>query len=164
MAGGGFGGRDSARGGNRFAAGSRLGGQRGPGARGIGGRSSGLAARAIGRADDIALTAEQRTQIEEVHRVRQESSIQRNADRQIAQLELRDLMGADTRDVAAIEAKLRELSDQQVSEQVEALSLDQSVGQILTAEQLVQLEDLGQRGNRGRAGRNTPRGPRRDPQ
>ena len=77
MAGRGFGGRESARGGSRFAAGNRLGAGRGMGGRM--GQGSGLAVRALGRADDIALTAEQRSQIEEV-RQRAERKRARNDD------------------------------------------------------------------------------------
>ena len=117
-----------------------------------------MAARALSRADQIGLTAEQTDQINQAQRIEREASINRRAAAEIAELELRDLMGADTPDIAAVEAKLRELSEQHIAEQTEALRLNASVGEILTSDQLDELEDRGRnrdrnRDRRGRRGR-----------
>ncbi len=137
--------RDRGRAGGRPGFGRRA-GRRGPDrraglARGIGrdGRA-GLATRALGRAEDIGLSSEQREQILAARRGSQESSINRRAASQIAGLELRELMQADSPDLAAVEAKLRELSDHRIAEQTGNLRLDAAVGEILTAEQLEALQ------------------------
>jgi Spy/CpxP family protein refolding chaperone len=137
-------------------------GRRSRGAPGIGdrgGRSS-LAARALGRADQIGLTAEQRDQIRAAQRAVREASINRRATTQIAELELRDLMGAETRDIAAIEAKLRELAEQRIAEQTGALRLDEAVSETLTDEQVDELGDLTRDRGRDRSGRRGGRGRR----
>ncbi len=114
---------------------------------------SSLAARALSRADQIGLTNEQTDQLNQARRAQREASINRRAAAQIAELELRELMGADTPDIAAVEAKLRELSEQHIGEQTEALRLNASVGEILTPDQLDELENLGRGRSRGRGGR-----------
>ena len=73
---------------------------------------------------------------------------------QIAELDLRDLMSADTADIGAIEAKLREVSENRIAEQTGSLRLDASLSEILTAEQIALLEnDDQQRGRPQRGGR-----------
>ncbi|MCH7823377.1 MAG: hypothetical protein IH849_01125 [Acidobacteria bacterium] len=119
---------------------------------GLGATRSSLAARALSRADQIGLTAEQTDQINQARRAQREASINRRAAAEIAELELRELMGADTPDIAAVEAKLRELAEQHIAEQTTALRLNASVGEILTSDQL---EDLSR-------GRGRDRGSRRE--
>ena len=115
---------------------------------------SSLAARALSRADQIGLTAEQTDQINQARSAQREASINRRAAAEIAELELRELMGADTPDIAAVEAKLRELAEQHIGGQMETLRLNASVGEILTPDQIGELEDRGRdRGRGGRRGR-----------
>ncbi len=160
---GSFAGRGGGFGGGRGR--GNFGGGRGRGdfARGRGGfigglgrpatRSS-LVARALSRADQIGLTAEQTDRINQAQRAQREASINRRAAGEIAELELRELLGADTPDITAVEAKLRELSEQYIAEQTEALRLNASVGEILTPDQLEDLQDRGRdRGRGNRRGR-----------
>jgi Spy/CpxP family protein refolding chaperone len=102
----------------------------------------GLAARALAHADEIGLSAEQRDQILAAQRALQEEQINRRAATQIDELALRDLMNADSRDLAAIEAKLRELSEQRIAGQMATLRFDETVGGLLSAEQRATLEEL----------------------
>jgi Spy/CpxP family protein refolding chaperone len=127
----------------RGSFGARLGG---PGGR------PGLAGRALVQAEEIGLTEEQREQITAAQRGYQETSINRRASTQIAELELRDLMRADTPDIGAVEAKMRELSEHGIAQQTGVLRLDAAVGEILTAEQIDQLGEL-RRDRRDRDGR-----------
>jgi Spy/CpxP family protein refolding chaperone len=132
----------------------------GIGPRGMGGRHIGLAEQALAQADRIGLSAEQRDRILAAQRSNQEAAINRRAAEQIGRLELRDLMDAEARDVAAIEAKLRELAEQDIAGTVAALRLDAQVGEILSAEQSEALrEAAGERG-RSRPGRGSRRIPR----
>jgi len=139
---------------------------RGRGPRGrMGG--GGLAARALAHADEIGLSAQQRDQILAAQRALQEEQINRRAATQIDELELRDLMGADSRDLAAIEAKLRELSEQRIAGQMAALRFDETVGGLLSAEQRATLDELAparRRGPQDRPARQDAgdRGPRRN--
>ncbi len=113
-----------------------------------------MAARALSRADQIGLTAAQTDQINQAQRAQREASINRRATTEIAELELRELMDADTPDIAAVEAKLRELSEQHIAGQTATLRLNASVGDILTADQVGELENSGRdRGRGGRRGR-----------
>ena len=135
-------------------------GRRGRG--GVGGRGGGfsLATRALARADQIGLTAEQRDQITAAQRAVREASITRRAATQIAELELRDLMGAESRDIAAIEVKLRELAEHRIADQTGALRLDTAAGETLTAEQIDELGDLTRNRERSPRGRRAGRGQR----
>ena len=100
------------------------------------------------------MTAEQTDRINQAQRAQREASINRRATTEITELELRELMDADTPDIAAVEAKLRELSEQHIAGQTAALRLNASVSEILTAEQVGELEDSGRdRGRGGRRGR-----------
>jgi len=126
---------------------------------GRGGRSS-LAARALAQADQIGLSTEQREQILAAQRSVREASINRRAESQIAGLDLRDLMSADTPDIAAVEIKLRELAEQRIAEQVGALRLGEAVGEVLTAEQIDKLGDLSRDRGRSRSNRGSGRRPR----
>lgn len=147
--------------GPRFAPGGQ--GPVAPGAMGagrMGRRHIGLAGRALAQADRIGLSAEQRDQILAAQRSNQEAAINRRAAAEIGRLELRDLMDAEARDVAAIEAKLRELAEQDIAGTVAALRLDEQVGEILSVEQSEALrETAGERGRPrpGRGGRRMPR-------
>ncbi len=127
---------------------------RGGFAAGSGSRTSrpSLAAHALARADQIGLTDEQRDQITAAQRGVREASINQRAATQIAELELGDLMGAETRDIAAIETKLRQLAEQTIAAQTASLRLDEAVHETLTDQQIDDLGDLGRdRGrNRGR--------------
>ena len=70
-----------------------------------------LTSRVLARADALGLTADQEQQIRETRRAYQDASIERRAAMQVAQLDMRELMRAAAKDLGAIEAKLRELSD-----------------------------------------------------
>lgn len=117
------------------------------------GPGSGLAGRALARAEQIELTDEQGEQISAAQRGHREASINRRAATQIAELELRQLAGADNPDIAAVEAKMREVSEQRIAAMTGSLRLNAAVSEILTAEQIQQLDELGRRpDNRGPRG------------
>ncbi len=134
---------------------------RGGGFSGMGSADHGrpsLAARALTRADALNLTVDQEEQIRAAQRAHQEASIERRAAMQVAQLDMRELMSADTKDITAIESNLRALADLQIAARTSGLYLDQAVGELLTDEQFGELEEEPRHG-RGRRGTG---GPRRD--
>lgn len=125
----------------------------------------GLARRVLAQADAIGLSAEQRDAILAARRSHQEAAINRSAAEQVGALELRDLMGAETRDVTAIEAKLRELAGQRITGTIAALRLDEQVGGLLSTEQLETLRATApeRRGRRGARDAGPEQRPRRGP-
>jgi Spy/CpxP family protein refolding chaperone len=126
------------------------------------GERLGLATRALAHAEDIGLSTEQREQILAEQRLAREASINRRAALRIAELQLRDLVSVDDRDIAAIEAKLREIAEQRIAAQISVFRLDDAVNGVLTNEQREALDDLPRdRGPRGRLDRS--RVPRRAP-
>jgi len=127
-----------------------------PGPGGMGGRHIGLAERALAQADRIGLSAEQRDRILAAQRSDQEAAINRRAAAEIGRLELRDLMDAEPRDVAAIEAKLRELAEQDIAGTVAALRVDEQVGETLSAEQIEALREAADERGRPRRGARYP--------
>lgn len=133
---------------------------RGSFAAGIAGRNGrpSLAAHALARADQIGLTDEQRDQITAAQRSVREASINQRAATRIAELELGDLMGAETPDIAAIEDKLRELAEQRIAGQTAALRLDEAVNETLTDQQIDELGNLARGRGRNRPGRSGGRG------
>ena len=146
-------GRSVGRGAGRsIGRGAGRGAGRGGFAAGSGSRTSrpSLAAHALARADQIGLTDEQRDQITAAQRGVREASINQRAATQIAELELGDLMGAETRDIAAIEAKLRQLAEQTIAAQTASLRLDEAVHETLTDQQIDDLGDLGRDRERNR--------------
>lgn len=146
-------GRSVGRGAGRsIGRGAGRGAGRGGFAAGSGSRTSrpSLAVRALARADQIGLTDEQRDQITAAQRGVREASINQRAATQIAELELGDLMGAETRDIAAIEAKLRQLAEQTIAAQTASLRLDEAVHETLTDQQIDDLGDLGRDRERNR--------------
>ncbi len=138
--------------GRSIGRGAGRGAGRGGFAAGSGSRTSrpSLAAHALARADQIGLTDEQRDQITAAQRGVREASINQRAATQIAELELGDLMGAETRDIAAIEAKLRQLAEQTIAAQTASLRLDEAVHETLTDQQIDDLGDLGRDRERNR--------------
>jgi len=148
-------GRSVGRGAGRsIGRGAGRGAGRGGFAAGSGSRTSrpSLAVHALARADQIGLTDEQRDQITAAQRGVREASINQRAATQIAELELGDLMGAETRDIGAIEAKLRQLAEQRIAGQTASLRLDEAVHETLTDQQIDELGDLARDRERNRRG------------
>lgn len=101
------------------------------------------------------MSEQQRDDILAQERERREESINRRALTQIEMLELRDLMTAGPRDLGAIEAKLRELSERRVDAEMAALRREEAMRGILSAEQVEALREIAQeaRSDRPRDGR-----------
>jgi len=105
-------------------------------------RSGGMASRALANAEEIGLTAEQEEQIRGLQRENRRAQIRRNADTQIAEMDLEEMMSADTSDLDTIEQMMREIANYQVDERMARLRLDRSAKAILTATQLGELEEM----------------------
>lgn len=105
-------------------------------------RSGGMASRALANAEEIGLTAEQEEQIRGLQRENRRAQIRRNADTQIAEMDLEEMMSADTSDLDTIEQMMREIANYQVDERMARLRLDRSAKAILTATQLDELEEM----------------------
>jgi Spy/CpxP family protein refolding chaperone len=100
----------------------------------------------------LGLTEQQATDATALHVKFRRESIQRRADLQLARLDLRELMKADTLDDKAIGVKVKALQD--LSAAAVKARVDQQVGflKLLTPEQRKKLEELRAERPRGRAG------------
>ena len=125
---------------------------------GIGGGRFDLASRALGRAEEISLTDVQKQGIEEARDAHRRQQIERDASMKLVGLDLAGLLGDDSADLTAIEQKMSESADLKVQEQMAALRHRRNVQGILTAEQIEQLKDVGDRtARRGPAEDRAPR-------
>ncbi len=105
-------------------------------------RSGGIASRALANAEEIGLTEEQEEQIRGLGRENRRAQIRRNADTQIAEMDLEEMMGAEGADLDAIEEMMRVIANYEVDERMARLRLDRSAEAILTAAQRDELEEL----------------------
>ncbi len=105
-------------------------------------RSGGIASRALANAEEIGLTEEQEEQIRGLGRENRRAQIRRNADTQIAEMDLEEMMGAEGADLDAIEEMMRVIANYEVDERMARLRLDRSAEAILTEAQREELEEL----------------------
>ncbi len=105
-------------------------------------RSGGVASRALANAEEIGLTEEQEEQIRGLQRENRRAQIRRNADTQIAEMDLEEIMSAESSDLDAIEQMMREIANLQVDERMARLRLDRSAKAILTEAQRDELEEM----------------------
>ncbi len=105
----------------------------------------GLAGRALSNAEELELTEAQQQSIREAQRDHRRNDIRRDADIEIAELELDEMMEADALDLDAIDAHMRQIANLQVDERMGNLRMDGTVRDLLTVEQLDQLEEMSPR-------------------
>jgi Spy/CpxP family protein refolding chaperone len=128
---------------------------------GIGGGRFDLASRALGRAEEINLTDVQKQGIEETREAHRRQQIERDASVKLVGLDLVELLKDESSDLAVVEQKMNEVAVLRVEEQMAALRYRRSVRGILSAEQIEQLNDLGDRTARRRPSEGrTQRSPR----
>ena len=107
---------------------------------------------------ELGIDAAQVESLQKIHSEQRKAGVRHRADTQIAHMDLEELLGADTVDEKAVNAKvqaLAQLHEQMLQDRVDARV---AVRKILTAEQAQQLRSLmrssrGKRGDRGRRGR-----------
>lgn len=109
---------------------------------GLGGNS---AERVLAQAEELELTGAQQQAIRTAQKQHRREGIEREAAIDLARLDLDELMeaGDDSLDLAAVEAKLLEISRLEVQDRVAGLRLRQRVRETLTAEQREQLAEMG---------------------
>ncbi len=105
-------------------------------------RSGGIASNALANAEEIGLTEEQEEQIRGLQRENRRAQIRRNADTQIAEMDLEEMMSAETSDLDTIEQMMREIANYQVDERMARLRLDRTTKAILTEAQRDELEEM----------------------
>lgn len=96
----------------------------------------------LDHAEELGLTEDQEQRIRDLQRDHRRADIRREADIEIADLELEDLYEDDNVDLEAIEARLRELANLRVEDQMADLRLHRAVREQLTAEQIDQLDEM----------------------
>jgi len=108
-------------------------------------RGGGMAGRALANAEELELTETQQQSIREAQREHRRNDIRRDADIEIAELELEEMMEADALDLDAIETHMRQIANLQVDERMANLRMDGTVRDLLTVEQLDQLDEMSPR-------------------
>ena len=105
-------------------------------------RSGGMASRALANAEEIGLTEEQEEQIRGLQRENRRAQIRRNADTQIAEMDLEEIMSIDSADLDAIERMMRDIANYEVDERMARLRLERAANAILTEAQRDELEEM----------------------
>ena len=100
---------------------------------------------------ELGLTQAQVGQLEQLRSQERKAAIQRRADREIARLELHDLLRADTVDEKAVRAKARQLADLEAAAAVARGEAALALRKIVSAEQARKL--MGRHGRHGRGAR-----------
>ena len=108
-------------------------------------RGGSLAGRALASAEELELTDAQQQSIREAQRDHRRNDIRRDADIEIAELELEEMMEADTLDLGAVETHMRQIANLQVDERMADLRIDGTVRGLLTVEQLDELDEMSPR-------------------
>ena len=83
----------------------------------------------------LNLTDEQEAKIEKLRTEMQRTMVQHRSKVQLARIDLRELMASDAPDRAAVEKKLKEISDLQVKQRMMAFDHRAEVEKLLTPEQ-----------------------------
>ncbi|MCH7823378.1 MAG: hypothetical protein IH849_01130 [Acidobacteria bacterium] len=105
-------------------------------------RSGGMASRALANAEEIGLSEEQEEQIRGLQRENRRAQIRRNADTQIAEMDLEEMMSTESSDLDVIEQMMRAIANYEVDERIARLRLDRSAKAILTEAQRDELEEM----------------------
>lgn len=95
---------------------------------------------------ELNLTAEQKGRIQQLDFQRRKAEIQNRADLETRQLELKQLLGADKPDRAAVERKLAEIGSAMAAQMKTQTMSQLDVMDVLTAEQRAKARDLRERG------------------
>lgn len=105
-------------------------------------RSSGIAGRVLANSEELELTDPQQETIRDVQRSHRRDEIRRDADIEIAELELEEMMEVEILDLNAIESHMRQVANLQVDERMANLRLDGAVRDLLTPEQIDKLGEM----------------------
>ena len=96
----------------------------------------------VDHAEDLALSDAQVEEIRGMQRTFRRNAIQRQADIDVAQMDLELLFEADDPDIGSIRAKLEEVAMLEVEDQIAGLQLRQQVRQVLTPEQADDFDEM----------------------
>ena len=96
----------------------------------------------VDHAEDLALSDAQIEQIRDTQRAHRRDSIQREADIDVAEMDLEELFDAAEPNIAAIRAKLEEVAMLEVEDQMAGLQLRQDLRDVLTPEQLDDFDEM----------------------
>ena len=121
--------------------------QRGPirGMRGMRGMQGRMRARAP-LAEELGLTDDQKEKLRTLRQESRKASIQAQADMQIKQMELRELLQSGEPDRAAIAQKLEEIAAARTARALDRFDQRQAMKSILTPEQQAKMKTLHRRG------------------
>jgi Spy/CpxP family protein refolding chaperone len=110
--------------------------------------------------DKIGVTADQAAKIRQQEADFRKTEIRDRADLEVKQIDLREMMAADTPDRAAIDAKLTEISSSRLALEKSAVTFRLNSRGALTPDQRTKLRDLMRSRHDGEGGGRGPGGPR----
>ena len=99
------------------------------------------AAMVLANADELDLTPAQEKEIRAAQRAERRAGIERQAEREVAELDLEALLEVEEPDLTAVRSQLEKVAALRVDERMAALRARQSLRGILTAAQRDKLED-----------------------
>jgi Spy/CpxP family protein refolding chaperone len=105
-------------------------------------RGGGLTSRVLANAEELELTDSQTTEIRDLQRDHRRDKIRRDADIEIAELELDEMLEAADPALDAVEAHMRQIANLGVDARLAELRLDRAVKGTLTAQQVDSLEEM----------------------
>ncbi len=104
--------------------------------------ASGAVSRVLAHAEDLGLTEDQESHIRELQRTVRRGQIRRDADLEIAEMDLEEMMDDDGAGLDAIEQLMRQIAELGVDARMAGLRLERDVMATLTPEQRQELEEL----------------------
>ena len=105
-------------------------------------RNRSAVSRILAHAEELELTEVQEDQIRTLQRDSRRQQIRRDADREIAEMDLEEMMDSDTGDLDVVEQKMREIANLEVDARIDGLRVERSIMAVLTPEQRDQLDEL----------------------
>jgi Spy/CpxP family protein refolding chaperone len=93
-------------------------------------------------ADEIDLSEEQKDEIKDIHTSHRKDMIRMKADRELAQVELQEIMHQDSPDLDAIEDQIRNIANLEAKMKFSQIKTRIDVKSVLTEEQQAKLKEL----------------------
>jgi Spy/CpxP family protein refolding chaperone len=103
----------------------------------------------MGHADEIKLTEDQRSKIDGILVTNQKGMVRKNADREIANIDLEELLKKDDPDLNAVKAQIQKLADIESDIKFTQIKVGMDVKAVLTDDQKVTLKKLQMQDERG---------------
>ena len=113
------------------------------------GMKMGMVKSIMGHADELKLTEDQRSKIDGILVANRKDIVRKNADREIAEIDLGELLKKDDPDANAVKAQIQKMSDIESDIKFTQLKIGMDVRAVLTDDQKATLKKLQMQDERG---------------